>query len=654
MFIREYKQTNKETGEVYIKHKLVASVRTKNGPRQKIIMPLGTLTIPRIDWKRLAHALECRITGQQSLLEAHDSDLEQLALKIISNNSLSKSLEIRDTKNPKNQDKEPNTQNENRYIPIDINSVTLKSTRSLGGELLCMKAWEILGFADILNKLNFSKTSISVAMVLLFGRMISPGSERHTIEWFRKRSALQEMEGVSDLSKCSKDRYYNTADELYAQKDKIEDMLFQKERENFPHTENTIYLYDITNTYIEGHGLNNTLAARGHCKSKRYDCPLITLSLIVDNEGMPICSQIYKGNQSEPETMEKIMERLTTRMYGSQIPLFKPTVVMDRGIATDKNIKWLRKNGYHYIVIKREDDSEEYRQIFEDNRDTFKITSSKKSIYHDENNVYIRKEPAISWFSDDENPLDDQTPTTTAITHGSVCRVLCISEGKARKEEAIALQKKNNIFIDDINRLQESIRKGTIKNANKISNKLHRIIGKHGKQATGYDIMLDKSGGKITGITLTKKTEDIKPLFGCYVIESTHTDMTVDEIWKLYMTLTRVESAFRSMKETLGMRPVYHQTADRTGAHLFITVLAYHMLATIENFLAKQGDTRTWGTIRDVMSTLMRGTVTMRDDKNVTYNLRLSGEPEDVHQDILDKLGVKDLPRVITSVINTL
>jgi len=50
-------------------------------------------------------------------------------------------------------------------------------------------------FTDILKKLRFSVTSISLAMVLIFGRMVSPGSERHTIEWFKKRSALQELTG---------------------------------------------------------------------------------------------------------------------------------------------------------------------------------------------------------------------------------------------------------------------------------------------------------------------------------------------------------------------------------------------------------------------------------------------------------------------------
>jgi transposase len=633
MFIREYKQTNKKSGEVYVKHKLVTSVRTENGPRQRIVMPLGTLTIPRIDWKRLAHALECRITGQQSLLQEHDADLERLALRIVSNNDLSKSLEVLREAKLEEQEALLKQPDQSRYVSIDLNSVRMKETRGLGAELLCMKAWEMLGFADILKKLRFSVTSISLTMVLLFGRMISPGSERHTIEWFRKRSALGELPGVTDLRKYGKDGYYEVADDLYAHKERIEDLLYLREREHFPHSEATIYLYDLTNTYLEGHGLDNALASRGHCKSKRYDCPLITLALVVSDDGMPICSQIYRGNQSEPDTMEVMMRRLQQRLHGSQLPMFKPTVAMDRGIATEDNVRWLIENGYNYIVIRRKDGNEEYRQQFENERGSFELVSSKKSIYGDENNVYIRKEP----FS------------------GDMCRVLCHSEGKERKERAIA-ESKGNPFMEDIEGFRESIRKGTIKDPVKIANKLQRIIGKHGRLSKNYDATLEKADGKITGVSLAEResTTKAEPLYGCYVIESSHADMTAEEIWRLYMTLTRVESAFRSMKEKLGMRPVYHQTADRTAAHLFITVLAYHMLATIENLMARQGDTRNWVTLREVMSTLMRGTVTMRDNHGATYNLRLSGEPEDEHQNILDKLDIRSFPETITSKIETL
>jgi transposase len=156
------------------------------------------------------------------------------------------------------------------------------------------------------------------------------------------------------------------------------------------------------------------------------------------------------------------------------------------------------------------------------------------------------------------------------------------------------------------------------------------------------------------GRNYSRKIAETKPLYGCYIIESTHVDMTAKEIWKLYMTLTKVENAFRSMKETLGLRPVYHQKATRTEAHLFITVLSYHLLATIESIMTMKEDSRTWGTLREIMSTLMRGTITMRDDKNISLFLRVSGEPESLHRDILDKLSISCLPENMLSRINTL
>ncbi|MDR3540534.1 MAG: hypothetical protein P4L69_06130 [Desulfosporosinus sp.] len=66
----------------------------------------------------------------------------------------------------------------------------------------------------------------------------------------------------------------------------------------------------------------------------------MVFALVVDSLGMPIFSQIYKGNQSEPETLESILERL----YCADQTLFKetlPTIVMDRGIATKDNIALL-------------------------------------------------------------------------------------------------------------------------------------------------------------------------------------------------------------------------------------------------------------------------------------------------------------------------
>jgi len=103
------------------------------------------------------------------------------------------------------------------------------------------------------------------------------------------------------------------------------------------------------------------------------------------------------------------------------------------------------------------------------------------------------------------------------------------------------------------------------------------------------------------------------------------------------------------MKDELGMRPVYPQNEERTAAHLFITVLAYHILSLIERRLAQHFNTRQWQTIREVLSTHSRTTVVMKEKDGNIYHHRVTGKPEDIHQDIYKKLGIKDPTKTITS-----
>ena len=623
MFIRENKTTSKKTGQIYIKHVLVESVRVNGQPRQRVVMGLGHLDLPRREWKKLAHALECQLSGQISLLEDNDKYINDLALSLVSNNKLSQKLNILEAA------AQPDSDN---YIPIDIDSVFTEKTRSLGAELVCMDGWDLLKFDEILKDCGFSWKQRAIAKVLIFGRLISPGSELHTVEWFQKRSALSELPD-SDVMNCGKDRFYEIGDMLYENKDKIEEFLFQRQQSLFPPNDYTVFLYDLTNTYMEGSCLSNKLMARGHCKSKRFDCPLITLSLVVRNDGMPVTSHIYKGNQGEPETMKDMLERLQT-MFGYDSPqmvLEKPTIIMDRGIATKENIALLHAQEYQYVVITREDQSKEYLDEFETARDTFTRIddlSHKHTAYGDENHVYVKKIE-----EDGEN----------------VCRVLCLSDGKARKENAI-VAKKDAHYLADVEKLSLSIQKGSIKNIDKIEAKLSKIIKRHKSAAQKYTatIIRDETE-KALRIEATPKYSEPNPLDGCYVIESTHKELDAVETWNLYMTQVRVESSFQAMKGELGMRSVYHQNEERTAAHLFITVLAYHILSLIERRLAQHFDTRQWQTIREALSTHTRTTIVMKDKEGNIYHHRVTGKPEDIHQDIYKKLGIKDPTKTITS-----
>jgi len=106
------------------------------------------------------------------------------------------------------------------------------------------------------------------------------------------------------------------------------------------------------------------------------------------------------------------------------------------------------------------------------------------------------------------------------------------------------------------------------------------------------------------------------------------------------MTLTQVESAFRSVKTDLGTRPIFHQSAERTEAHLFLSVLSYGVLACIEHRLRRAGDNRQWRTVREQMSTHRRDTIILTDDKGNIHHIRQTGAAEPVHLDIYRKLGI--------------
>jgi len=81
--------------------------------------------------------------------------------------------------------------------------------------------------------------------------------------------------------------------------------------------------------------------------------------------------------------------------------------------------------------------------------------------------------------------------------------------------------------------------------------------------------------------TLDEKTSQAEQLKGNYLIKTNRKDLKADEIWNIYVMLTRVEKAFRDLKTHLGLRPNYHQLEDRVDGHIFISILAYHLMHTI-------------------------------------------------------------------------
>lgn len=608
MFIRESQTKNRQTGAVYKSHKLVESYRGEDGPRQRVVLSLSSLSLPKSQWRKLAAALEMRLSGKVSLFEQepHIAAAAEQAMQ---------SFDFRQLRVQEIGEREEGRE----WTAVDLESIETTESRSLGPELVGHTLWQRLQMPEFLASLGWSQTQRALAEAVVVGRLVDPSSDLATWSWLRERTALVELL-ETDVSQLGKDAVYEVADLLLEYKEKIESALRAQETLLFPQT-TRLFLYDLTNLYMEGSASSNTLAKYGHSKEKRTDCPLITLALLIDEFGFPIFSQVYAGNQSEPETLGDIIERLVeqNKTLFDQAPL---TFVMDRGIATSDNIQLLRSKGSAYIVVERRPVQKDYEREFAQARETFERIDASHTPTEA---VYAKK----------------------LLTEDGCAHVLCLSEGRAQKERAMDGLKEER-FLAEIGQLQSSVHKGNILLPPKVSQRVGRLQQRYASIAQYYDIdvVVNETGKRATDVVWTKKPrrEERNVLTGCYVIEASacHADLSSKEIWELYKTLRRVEDSFRALKTDLGIRPVYHQTANRTQAHLFISVLAYHLLAVTERQLREVNDTRRWSTIRDDLCTHQRMTIVVEDQADKVHHIRVSGKPEAIHREIYKKLNIAD------------
>jgi hypothetical protein len=624
MFIRQTKV--KAKGHSYIVHRLVESYKNKDGkPRQRVIMNLGKLELPRNRWKELAWLLKQRITGQITF-KSFSPELEDAADALFAKGEYAKS---------RNQAEEQTTKEENTAANIDLSTVTVTETRSLGPELVADNAWKELKMDEILADCGMKPKQISVAKALVIGRLIHPASELETWKWFNDRTTLPEMTPIN-IQGIGIKSFYKTADKIYENSDKIETALYNRESILFS-LDRSVFLFDLTNTYFEGSANGNSLAKFGKSKERRSDCKLATLALVVDAAGFPVYSKIYEGNQPEPETLSNILDELNKKnelMIGGK----KPVLVMDRGIATEDNLSLIKKKGYDYTVIERGPKETEYEVDFRE----------LKEILNDENAA--ERLEKTDWIDVSQG----SGVYVKKIENEGTTQVLTLSVKKEDKELSMDRLKEKR-FLEDIEKLCNSVKKGNIILLKKVSERIGRIKQKYSGISGGYAINLEMGiDNQVRKVEWTKieKGEKRTVFAGCYVIETSRKGLSAEEIWRNYTTITRVEAAFRDLKSDLGLRPIHHQIERRTKSHLFIGVLAYHLLVGIETKLKENGDHRDWKTIRNVMSTHQRTTVIMSDVNRTEYHIRVSGRPETQHSEIYKIVGISSHLNRIKKVFN--
>jgi len=596
MYIRRTTIKSRKDGSQYYTYRLVESSRTEKGVRQHTLLNLGVdFSLPREQWPELTKRIEEILGGQRSLLDI-DCDIEKLAQNIASRIIGSH----QDTHGPDGID----------YLEVDLDSLEMSRPRSIGNEHVLLEALKSLELDTKLKELGFNGAQTVAAIGTIIGRACDPGSELATHQWLQERSGLGELID-HDFDRLSLYGMYQVSDQLLKKKEAIEQHLYKRERSLFGLRE-TITLYDLTNTYFEGQCKTNILSAHGHSKEKRSDCPLVTLGLVLDSSGFPRHSHVYKGNVNEPKTLSEMLYDL---VKGGTTAGVKPTVVMDAGIATEDNIDWLQENHYPYLVVSRK----KYRQF--DKASSVIVKQDKQCT------VRVQK------------VFDEETQETLLYCH---------STRREEKDQAIS-NRFNERFEEALIKLNNGLhKKRCLKKYVKVMEKIGRLRQKYSRVSRQYTITVEKddTSGNATKVAWQQmakpNTTDTYP--GVYCLRTSHAEWDESVLWKTYTMLTDLEAVFRSLKSELGLRPIYHQVAERVTGHLFITVLAYHLVHTIRFRLKQKNGHSSWSSIRKLLSGQNRLTVSMHCKNGDTVHVRKSTRPESRQQEIYSALGIKSHP----------
>ena len=597
MFIRRTQTRSTDTGEAYFTHRLVRSERVGSKVRQRTLLNLGRhFEIAQHDWPALCRRIDETLTGQLQLDHDAPREVETHAQRIAAQ-LLARTGACAEG---------PDIQR------VDVDSLELVRPRSLGVEHVGLWAMDQLGLRARLQKSGRPASVCAAAIGSVIARMARPGSERATRRWRGERSALGELLEV-DFETMGPMQLYRASDALMAHREAIERHLFDRAMGLFD-LHPTVTLYDLTNTFFEGEAALHPNAQRGHSKDNRTDCPLLTLALGLDSSGFVRRSKVFAGNVREHHTVAEMLEALNAPR--------EALVVMDRGIATEERVQWLRDNGYRYLVVSRERirhfDPEAARRI---------ETASRQG-------VHVHK---------------------VLTEDGHEARLYCFSEERAAKERGI-VERFARRFETALTALSDGLsRPRTRKRAEQVWERIGRIKAKNRGVAQHYDIKLDTdpSGARAIAVRFTRRPVEGSMMThpGVYCLRSNQTDWDEETLWRTYVTLTDIEAVFRSLKSELGLRPIFHHKPLRAEGHLFISVIAYQLVQVIRRRLREAGEHASWNTIRQTLEGQQRITATFRRADGRTLHVRKATRAEPPQQAIYDALGIDPAPGATTKTI---
>ncbi|MGA7800297.1 MAG: IS1634 family transposase [Gammaproteobacteria bacterium] len=453
-------------------------------------------------------------------------------------------------------------------------------SKKIGPALIFERLWQELGIdrvlAHVLDKRFFSFNVERSLFLTVLHRLFVSGSDRYCDKW--RRDLV--IEGVDDLSlhhlyramaflgEAVEDQVDATPFSPRCTKDRIEELLFLQNRNLF--TSLDLVFFDTTSIYFEGLGGDN-LGRKGNSKDHRPDLNQMVVGVVLDNRGVPICSEMWPGNTTDVKTLIPIVERIRKRF-----PVGRFCIVADRGMISQETLDALEDPAakVDYILGAR------MRKVKEVNEEVL----SRAGRYQ----VVV----AEGSSSKDPSPLKVKEVMVEDRRY-----IVCFNPKQAQKDAA-----DRQAIIES---LREQIKRGA---KSLVGNKGYRKYVKIERESVSIDL---------------KKVEDEARFDGKWVLR-TNTKLPAAQVALKYKELWQVERAFRDMKSLLVTRPIFHQRDQTIRGHVFCSFLALLLRKELDRRLEKAGHVFEWSDIKQDLEALQK-TVIEENDRRLTVRSQCLG-----------------------------
>jgi hypothetical protein len=446
---------------------------------------------------------------------------------------------------------------EDREIPADardgvqvkLAEMELRRPRAFGNYWLGCELWRQLGLGSFGEaRLEEGREEVPWAKVLeLLGvsRWVSPGSEFRLHRQGFDQSAMGDLLGT-DFAVAEKDRLYRCLDRILKHKAALFAHLRQRWQELFQARFDVLF-YDLTSTYIEGEGEEIPKAKHGYSRDHRFDCRQVVIALVVTPEGFPLAYEVMEGNTSDRTTRRGFLAKIEAP-YGRARRVW----LMDRGIPTEAVLTEMR-------AVERE--------VF------YLVGTPRGKIQQ-----YEKKWLELPWHK-----VRESVEVKLFAEDGELY-VLAKSEGRRAKEQAIRRRK----LVRLLWKLRDLRRKSPARD--QLLLRLGAAKKEAGRAFGFVRILLPQEGEAVTPQTFTFKLDKDKLQKaelrdGHYLLRSNLVGEDAAVLGELYLQLTQIEAAFKTLKSELGLRPIYHQLENRVEAHILGAFLAYALSVTLRQRL---------------------------------------------------------------------